>query len=127
MQEMSGLRVPDLTTKNRAINPNSGCLMPHSESRHLYFETCLSRENNNRFGQGSLFLHHVKAGDITEIERITAYEYHKFKKGLESKITNCQNAGGAERVTLELNQFGIKRIGSFIRRGSICTVFPEDE
>lgn len=126
MQERLGLRIPDLETKNRAINPNTGALMPHSVSRHLNHRNEVFRENGNRFGQGTLFPAHIKSGDITKIERMVALEYYKFRRGQESKILSCQDAGGADRITMNLNQFGVKIIGSFIRRGSLCTVFPEE-
>ncbi|HOR01953.1 MAG TPA: hypothetical protein PKZ92_01700 [Candidatus Woesebacteria bacterium] len=123
MQERLGLRIPDLETKNRAVNPNTGALMPHSVSSH---RNGVFRENGNRFGQGTLFPTHIKSGDITKIERMVALEYYKFRKGRESKILSCQNAGGADRITMNLNRFGVKIIGSFVRRGSLCTVFPEE-
>lgn len=126
MQERLGLRTPDLETKNRAINPNTGSLMPHSVSRHLDHGGEVFRSNGNRFRQGTLFPPHIKSGDITKIERIVALEYHKHKKGKESKILNCKNAGGADRVTMDLNRFGIGIIGSFVRRGGLCTVFPDE-
>ncbi len=111
MQERLGLRIPDLETKNRAVNPNTGALMPHSVSSH---RNGVFRENGNRFGQGTLFPTHIKSGDITKIERMVALEYYKFRKGRES------------RITMNLNRFGVKIIGSFVRRGSLCTVFPEE-
>ena len=73
-----------------------------------------------------MFPTHIKSGDITKIERMVALEYYKFRKGRESKILSCQNAGGADRITMNLNRFGVKIIGSFVRRGSLCTVFPEE-
>ncbi|HNZ84648.1 MAG TPA: hypothetical protein PKH59_02175 [Candidatus Woesebacteria bacterium] len=127
MQERLGLRIPDLESRNRAVNPNTGALMPHSVSRHLDRGGEVFRDNGNRFGQGTLFPPHVKSGDITKIERIVSVEYYKFKRGRESKILSCQEAGGADRITMNLGQFGVEIVGSFVRRGSLCTVFPEEE
>lgn len=125
MQERLGLRTPDLDTKNRAINPNGGMLMPHSVSRHLDHGGEIYRINGNKFKQGSLFPAHVKSGDITKIERTMMMEYHKYKQGKKSKILSCKNAGGANRVTMKLNQYGVNVVGSFIRRGELCTIFPD--
>jgi len=126
MQERLGLRTPDLETKNRAINPRSGKLMPHSVSRHLDYGEEIYRNNGNKFSQGTLFPAHVKSGDITKIERQVASEYFKFKRDRKSKILSCKEAGGANRITMELKQFGVEIIGSFIRKKGLCTVFPEE-
>lgn len=126
MQERLGLRIPDLKSKNRAVNPNTGTLMPHSVSRHLDRGVEVFRNNGSKFRQGSLFPPHIKSGDITKIERIVAGEYYKYKRGMESKILSCKDAGGADRITVNLDKFGVTTVGSFVRRGGMCTVFPED-
>lgn len=126
MQERLGLRTPDLETINRAVNPSTGTLMPHSVSRHINHGGEVFRNNGNKFGQGTLFPAHVRSGDITRIGRQMAFEYHRFKQGYKSKILSCKGAGGADRVTMDLNQFGVEIVGSFIRRGELCTVFPDE-
>jgi hypothetical protein len=126
MQERLGLRTPDLETRNRAINPRSGVLMPHSVSRHIDYGEEIYRNNGNKFSQGTLFPTWVKSGDVTKIERQVATEYYKFKQGRKSKILSCKEAGGANRITMELKQFGVEIVGSFIRKTGLCTVFPED-
>ncbi len=126
MQERLGLRIPDLETKNRAVNPSTGSLMPHSVSRHLDHGQDVFRNNGNKFGQGTLFPPHIRSGDITRIERRVASEYYRFRQGYKTKILSCKNAGGADRITMELNQFGVEIVGSFVRRKGLCTVFPEE-
>jgi len=127
VQERINTRTPDLKSKNRALNPNTGELMPHSVSRHCDFDTPIYRADGNLFGQGGSFPPHVKAGGISKIEGIIRREYFKYKKDLKSKIIEAKKAGGAERVRMRLDMFGVEDVGSFVRSGGICTVFPEDD
>lgn len=127
VKERIDTRTPDLKSKNRALNPNTGELMPHSVSRHCDFDIPIYRTDGSLFRQGGSFPSHVRAGDISKIEGIIRREYFRYKKKLESKIVEAKKAGGAERVRMRLNMFGVEDVGSFVRDGGICTVFPEDD
>lgn len=121
-------RTPDLVSRIRAVNPRTGELMPHSVSRHMDFGVPVYRADGIKCSQGStVFPKHVKAGDISKMERMVRTEYFKHKRGMENKITRIKNAGKSDRVTVRLNMFGVERVGSFIRGGSVCTVFPEGQ
>ena len=126
MRERIDFRTPDLVSKRRAVNPKTGELMPHSVSRHMDFGVPVYRVDGIKFCQGrSVFPKHVKAGDISKMERITRQEYFKYKHDMESEIVMIKNAGRSDRITMRLNMFGVENVGSFIRDGGVCTVFPE--
>ena len=118
---------PDLRSK-RTIHPITGREMKHTVSRHCDLGVDeLSWPNGQKFGRGSQFPSHVSAGDISRIQKIVLVEYQNFKKGRRNNILNCQDAGGADKVMLKLEKYGVEIVGAFIRNGSICTVFPVEE
>ena len=103
--------------------------MKHSTSRHrdLRAGTLNWQDKEQPFGQGGVFPPHVNAGQITEIERYVLQQYQRYKRGQPSQICSINSAGGAERLVVTLDKFGVRRVGAFIRNGSICTVFQEDD
>lgn len=116
---------PDLKSK-RVEHPVSGRPMKHSVSRHCNLDG-LRWQDGQVFGQGTPFPRHVNAGQITEIEKFVLNEYQNYMRGRPSQVIAVQDAGGADRIVVNLGKFGVGEVGAFIRNGSICTVFPEDE
>jgi len=103
--------------------------MSHAASRHRDFgdDTKLESTRGGGFSQGGTFPRHVNAGQITEMEKMVAEEWEKYRQGRPSKIVSVQDAGGAKRITVAINKFGVEDVGAFIRVGQTCTVFPEDD
>ncbi len=119
-------RTPDLIER-RAVNPTSGKPMPHSVSRHRDFgEERLFHTDGNILGQGSLFPPHIKAGQVSKIEKYVLDQWLRDTHGYKSNLIESRPAGDAIRVRVKLKKYGIKEVGGFIRDGEICTVFPED-
>lgn len=116
---------PDLRSKrgSRAAQPDKP--LKHSVSRHCALDDEVLNEDGSPFRVGTTFPKWIKPGDITRIQKIVLGEYQRYKHGKSSQVTSITVTGGAERVVVQLRKYGVRRVGAFIRNGSICTVFPE--
>lgn len=103
-----------------------GKVVKHAVSRHMPTKE-VTHPDGNVFGKGTPFPAHVRPGDITFIEKHVAREFQLWKRNLNSQIVDAQECGGAFRVRVALYKFGVGHIGAFVRNGSVCTVFPDDE
>lgn len=116
---------PDLRSR-RATHPKQPeQLMKHSISRHCAIEQ-LCWPDGSPFAKGTPFPKWVKPGHITRMQKLVLQEYQRYRKGVKSKLVSVQPAGDAERIVVRLKLYGIRDVGAFIRNGSICTIFPED-
>jgi len=126
LNHASPITEADLRSR-RTGHPNTGRPMKHATSRHREFGETLQGPYNQQFGQGTKFPSHVTAGDITKMQKKVLGEYQKYHRGKPNKVETVQDAGGAKRVTVKIDKYGVSRVGAFIRYGSICTLFPEDD
>lgn len=116
---------PDLRSKRGARATEPSKQLKHSVSRHCSLDE-VQNEDGSPFRVGTTFPKWVKPGDITRIQKIVLDEYQKYMHGKKSRVESIKDAGGAERVVVLMRKYGVKKVGAFIRNGSICTVFPED-
>ncbi len=111
----------------RGISNADGHLKPHAPSRHQVNESGLVHPSSGfLFGQGTLFPNHVQAGDITHIERTVQHEWDMFQDKRKSAVHDVRDAGGAKRISVRLDKFGVRTVGAFVRNGQVVTVFPEE-
>lgn len=126
LNHASPISEADLRSR-RTGHPNTRHTMKHAPSRHREFGENLRGPYDQQFGQGTKFPPHVTTGNITKMQKEVLTEYQKYHRGQPSKVTNVQEAGGAKRVTVKIRRFGVVLVGAFIRFGSICTLFPDDD
>src|SRR3989344_4945086 len=119
----TGTRDSDLISR-RAVHPANGKVMPHACARHRDLGGRPRWPDGNTFGQGTLFPPYVTSGQIKKIQRLIAAEYAKYRQGLPSRVIEARPAGDSMRIKVELDQYGIGTVGSFIRgRNQVSTVF----
>jgi hypothetical protein len=121
----------NLLTK-RGLDPKSGENPNHIDSRHRDDGRKLKHPRGGKFGRGTLFPSHMDSSDISRVERLVQKEWDKKKKNRPNSILDEQYVPGGEngqpayRITVKIKKFGLKKVGAFIRRNEVATVFPEE-